>query len=349
MFKIIPEFKELMPDLTLEEYSRLEESIKSEGCREPIIVWDDIIVDGHNRYEICQKYNIPFKVLKKDFQSEEDAKEWIILNQLGRRNSSVYDKSILAINLEDVFKEQKPVGKTRDKIAKLVGVSGKIIDKVKRIEECAAPEIKEKLRQGELTINKAHNYIKRKEIRAEKLKVEPPKGKYRIIYADPPWSYGDKRDGKTTGAEDHYPCMSIDELCAMPIRDLTEKDAVLFLWGTSPLLEDAFKVVSAWGFKYKTSFVWDKVKHNMGHYNSVRHEFLLICTKGSCLPDVTKLHDSVVTIERTKHSSKPEVFRDIIDEIYPHGNRIELFARESAKEGWDVWGNEPMLLNQETI
>jgi N6-adenosine-specific RNA methylase IME4 len=115
---------------------------------------------------------------------------------------------------------------------------------------------------------------------------------------------------------------------------------VLFLWTTSPFLEDSFKIINSWGFKYKSSFVWDKVMHNMGHYNSVRHEFLLIATKGSCTPDEKKLFDSVQSIEKTrKHSEKPEKFREIIDTLYVYGNRIELFARKKH-DHWDVYGNE---------
>lgn len=180
----------------------------------------------------------------------------------------------------------------------------------------------------------------RRQLRKEAVKETPPlEGKYRVIYADPPWKYGDERDGSTTGATDHYPTMSIEELCDLPVKDIAEDNAVLFLWVTSPLLKDCFRVINAWGFKYKSSFVWDKVKHNMGHYNSVRHEFLLICTRGSCTPDVSTLFDSVQTIERTEHSRKPEEFREIIDTLYPYGKRIELFARRPA-EGWEVWGNE---------
>ena len=161
--------------------------------------------------------------------------------------------------------------------------------------------------------------------------------KYRVIYADPPWSYNDKQNIEMLGgAEKHYLTMPLDEICKLPVP--AEDNAVLFIWVTSPMLEDSFKVINAWGFKYKTSFVWDKVAHNMGHYNSVRHEFLLICTRGSCTPDVAKLFDSVVSIERTEHSRKPKEFRDMIDTLYPIGNRLEMFARE-APEGWDVWGN----------
>ena len=114
----------------------------------------------------------------------------------------------------------------------------------------------------------------------------------------------------------------------------------LFLWVTSPFLKKCFEVIEAWGFEYKTNFVWYKVKHNFGYYNSVRHEHLFICTKGSCTPDNDKLINSVQTIERSKkHSEKPEKFREIIDTLYPNGKRIELFARNKAK-GWDSWGNE---------
>ncbi len=167
----------------------------------------------------------------------------------------------------------------------------------------------------------------------------PMAGKYRVIYADPPWRYGDKLVDGYGPAEFHYPTMSIDDLSALPVWEIVEDDAVLFLWVTSPLLEESFQVVKAWGFQYKSSFVWDKIKHNLGHYNSVRHEFLFVCVRGSCQPDVMKLFDSVQTIERTEHSAKPEEFRNIIDTIYPNGKRIELFARKRVPN-WEVWGNE---------
>ena len=164
--------------------------------------------------------------------------------------------------------------------------------------------------------------------------------KYKVIYADPPWSYGDKQNTKLRGgAIKHYPTMSTKDISSLKVKEITEDNAVLFLWVTSPLLPDAFEVIKGWGFKYKTSFVWDKIKHNMGHYNSVRHEFLLIATKGSCTPEYKRLFDSVVDVERTIHSRKPLIFREYIEILYPSGKRIELFAREKIKD-WDSWGNE---------
>ena len=193
----------------------------------------------------------------------------------------------------------------------------------------------DEVKQGKKSLTQ----VRREQKQTEVKQTEWPTGKYRIIYADPPWSYGNTMPDDFREQRDHYAVMSLDDICELPVKGLTTDDAVLFLWATSPILEECFEVINAWGFKYKASFIWDKVKHNMGHYNSVRHEFLLISVKGSCPPDVQKLFDSVQTIERTEHSSKPSEFRQIINTLYPYGTRIELFAREKH-EGWDTYGNE---------
>ena len=183
---------------------------------------------------------------------------------------------------------------------------------------------------------------------AEGVTPEPTE-KYRIVYADPPWSYDDTtlvphRRGLPAGdAREHYPTMELAAICALPVKEWVEDNAVLFLWTTSPMLEEALQVVHAWGFEYKSSFVWDKIKHNMGHYNSVRHELLLICTRGSCEPDKQQLFDSVQSIERSdKHSQKPVEFYDIIETLYTHGRKLEIFPR-TARDGWDVYGHLPSL------
>jgi len=200
-------------------------------------------------------------------------------------------------------------------------------------------QTREAIAQRETTFSKV-----RREQTAEKIRkaVTLPDAKYRVLYADPPWRYGDTAgDGgvQAHGVAEVYPTMSVAELCALPVLPIVEDHAVLFLWVTSPMLFECAPVIKAWGFTYKASFVWDKVKHNMGHYNSVRHEFLLVCTRGSCTPDVVQLHDSVQSIERTTHSTKPEEFRQIIETLYPHGKRLELFARRLV-DGWDAYGNQ---------
>lgn len=196
--------------------------------------------------------------------------------------------------------------------------------------------------ENKLSVRDLRNEIKKEKRNDEaRHQSELPKQKFQVIYADPPWSYNDKCDSgaiQSGGVDKHYPTMSINEICELPISDLAEDDSVLFLWTTSPLLEDSFLVINAWGFNYKASFIWDKIKHNMGHYNSVRHEFLLIATRGSCTPDNMKLFDSVQSIERTEHSKKPHEFYEIIETLYS-GSKIELFAR-NIRDGWSSWGNE---------
>ena len=182
----------------------------------------------------------------------------------------------------------------------------------------------------------------RREARLAEVQVAAklPDAKFRVIYADPPWKYGDQLTEDYGAADHHYALMDLSAICGMAVPAMCEPDAVLFLWVTAPLLPDGLVVMSAWGFTYKTHFVWDKVKHNFGHYSSVRHELLLVGTRGSCVPDTSKLLDSVQSIERTKHSAKPEQFRSAIDALYPYGKRVELFCRGTPGPNWQAWGQE---------
>jgi ParB-like chromosome segregation protein Spo0J len=104
--QINEKFKNLIPNLSKEEYKGLEESIKKEGCRDKILTWNGYIIDGHNRYEICSKQGIEFKTTEKQFNSENEVKEWIIINQLSRRNLTDIDKFELAQKLEPLIKEK---------------------------------------------------------------------------------------------------------------------------------------------------------------------------------------------------------------------------------------------------
>ena len=235
--------------------------------------------------------------------------------------------------------------KTRTIRAKAAGTNARYMEAADKLVERAEtePAIAAKVsavEKGQKTLSQVIREVKHEECKANNAPL--PNGKYRIFYADPPWNYGNSGSGldQYGPAERHYPAMTIAELCAMDIKGIAGDDAVLFLWVTSPLLDECWPIIKAWGFNYKTSFVWDKVKHNFGHYNSVRHELLLVCTRGSCTPDAKELIDSVVEVERSKaHSGKPERFREIIDQLYPHGKRIELFARKNTK-GWEAYGNE---------
>ena len=169
--------------------------------------------------------------------------------------------------------------------------------------------------------------------------------KYKIIYADPPWSYSDKMTGHGQGAETHYKTMNNKDISNLPIGTLADKDCVLFLWATSPLLPEAFETIKAWGFKYKTvAFCWNKqTKHgkwvsNMGRWTMGNVEVCLLAVKGKPKRIVKNIKQLVIA-ERKKHSQKPLEVSDRIVELMGDLPRIELFAREKS-EGWDVWGNE---------
>lgn len=359
-FKVSKRFKQYIPPLADEEFRLLEASILSEGCRDPLVTWNGTIIDGHNRYAICQKHGIECHAVEMEFANAEEAMDWMDANQLGRRNLTADQRSLLRGRRYN--RTKNPQGGTganqhksrNDKVAPLLntaatlaeqhGVSERTIirdgKKAEAIEQLAKtkPESAQAVVDGKKKFNEVAREIK---LESVKESAKLPDAKYRVIYADPPWKYGDQLTEAYGAVKYHYPAMTIKEMCAMPVSELTEPDAVLFIWVTSPLLEECFPIIKAWGFKYKTSFVWDKVKHNMGHYNSVRHELLLICTKGSCMPDAKELIDSVQSIERTKkHSEKPEEFRTIIDSLYLHGKKLELFRRGDAPEGWRIWGNE---------
>jgi len=162
-----------------------------------------------------------------------------------------------------------------------------------------------------------------------------PKGKYNVIYADPPWRY-EHAISKSRAIESHYPTMNLEDICGLKIP--SDKNAVLFLWTTSPLLQKSFKVVNAWGFDYRTSMVWVKDKVGMGYYVRGQHEFLLINTKGETrVPSTANRRDSVFFAPVTGHSEKPEIVYSMIESMYPESKFLELFAR-NKREGWALWG-----------
>jgi len=172
--------------------------------------------------------------------------------------------------------------------------------------------------------------------------------KYKIINADPPWRYNDRRNKHTRfcgGAMVHYPVMDYKQIASLAVKDITDKDCILFLWATFPNLKEALYVIDAWGFDYKTiGFIWiktNKINHKpffgIGHYIKSNSEPCLLAVKGH--PQIVSNYVSSVEISpRREHSRKPEIRNKII-QLCGDLPRIELFAREKT-EGWDVWGNE---------
>ncbi|MCP3848951.1 MAG: hypothetical protein GY694_01745, partial [Gammaproteobacteria bacterium] len=234
-------------------------------------------------------------------------------------------------------------------IAQKSGVSTGTISKVERIQKDAPLEVIESIKSGDISINKAYQDIKKVEKKAERVEKinEISAGNeelntektYPVIYADPPWQYN-HTESANRAIENHYPTMTLDDICNMPVSDLATKDAILFLWTTSPKLEEGIRVLNSWGFDYTTCAVWDKQKKGLGYYFRQNHEILLIGKRGSIpTPEPKDRPDSVISIPRGEHSAKPEIFHEIIENMYPDFSRIELFCRE-PRNGWDAWGNQ---------
>ena len=196
-------------------------------------------------------------------------------------------------------------------------------------------QIVEKLSKKNINVKTAILQITRE----EKPKHTPalPKGVFDVILADPAWSY-DWNISESRSLENHYQTMELEDICNLEIP--SADNAVLFLWATTARLNFAFEVIEAWGFTYKTSMVWVKDKIGMGYYVRNQHEFVLIATKGSIgVPEPRNRPSSVFESPRTRHSEKPTIIHDLIEQMYPGGTYLELFARD-ARENWIVWGNE---------
>ena len=168
--------------------------------------------------------------------------------------------------------------------------------------------------------------------------------KYQAIYADPPWDYQQCR--LSGSAKKHYPTMRIEELCALPVADIADRDCALFLWATFPQLPEALRLIQAWGFVYKTvAFVWLKQNrkaltwfYGLGFWTRSNAEICLLATKGHPKRQSAGIHQLVISpVEQ--HSKKPDEVREKIVALMGDVPRIELFARQQTP-GWDVWGNE---------
>ncbi len=169
-----------------------------------------------------------------------------------------------------------------------------------------------------------------------------PAPKFSIIYADPPWQY---KSGSVRGAVP-YPCLSTKTIAALPITTICERDCLLFLWATYPMLPDALEVMRAWGFVYKTTaFTWVKLNPSgrgfhfgMGNWTRANPEICLLGVKGK--PQrVARNVPNLVIAPRRAHSQKPEEVRRRIVFLCGDVSRVELFARQKTS-GWSAWGNE---------
>lgn len=177
------------------------------------------------------------------------------------------------------------------------------------------------------------------------MKISLPRGKYDILYGDPPWDYrgqlqhAGEKSGDTGGAVRHYETVTTDEMTKWPIQEICAKDCLLFLWATSPHLDQAIDLGKAWGFQWATvAFVWNKLRANPGHYTLSQCELCLVLKRGKIpKPRGSRRVRQLVEEKRGPHSAKPDEVRSRIAEMFPQQKKIELFARKQVP-GWDAWG-----------
>jgi N6-adenosine-specific RNA methylase IME4 len=366
ILSIDPEFAKWIPPLTEEEYKALELSILEEGCRDAIIVWNGVIVDGHNRYNICTNAGIPFQTKEITFQSREEAQDWIDKNQLARRNLTPDQMRILRGRRYNREKQQGvrtdlTSGKnyqkstSAEKIAQECGVSEKTIrndaEFVKSLESFAEehPDQAEAIFTGKgksgkdfKTAKAALNDWKKEKKEKEKQQaiasisaVKEPNGKYYVIVIDPPWQYSKRAEDPTHRGRCGYPTMSIEEISKVEIP--AEEDAILWLWTTNAFMHEAYHILDAWGFTPKTILTWVKDKMGVGDWLRGRSEHCILAVKGKPLINLTN-QTTVLNAPMREHSRKPDEFYSMVEQLCP-GKKIDMFSRE-PREGWDQWGCE---------
>ncbi|MBA7663814.1 hypothetical protein ES703_71862 [subsurface metagenome] len=352
-----PEYKALWGDLPKSEYEALKASIREDGLLEKIVVNPSLeILDGHQRCRVLQDLEIEvtqehYEI--RDYGSREEELLYIIRSQINRRHATPYHRIENALPLLDLMRAKAvairtsnlpgqpngkifPLGRVREQIAELVGLSDRTVEKALYIVKHGdvIPGLKETLRRGvKPSIDNAHMRVR------ELIEPRPtpvlPEGIYNVIYADPPWIYSVKLRG---APDDHYPTMKTEEICDLevPVAD----DAILFLWATNPKLEDALAVIKAWGFEYKTNRVWVKDIWGIGYYLRGQHELLLFATRGKMRPPPMNVRfSSVLHAPRRQHSQKPDEVYDMIEAMYPEHDYLELFSR-NEREGWEMWGHK---------
>lgn len=374
-----------------DDYQSLKASLLRNGQLEPILIFEDRIIDGRHRFSACNELGIK-PVFKQFGGNYEEAKSMAFSVNINRRHLTMGQKALVAAKLtmpspgecKNGSRAGIPAALTQVEAASLFGISRDTVQRGCTLLRDADPALIEEVRSGSCGLHAAIESLKSnkgvrtvlslEERRALRLAAEVkskinadsrtkrlntqsvisqknlalPKAKYAVVLADPPWNYGmsNERSGNGHIPQNHYPCMTTDDICAMPVADLLANNAMLYMWCPASLLPDGLRVMQSWGFdEFVTSWVWHKTGGKLtcaGGTALARHELVLIGKKRSGLSTAgTAVRESSVFEGAvTLHSEKPTVVHKRIEKLYPGViNRIELFAR-TPRVGWHVFGNQ---------
>ena len=363
-------------------FDDLVADIREHGVREPVWLYEDQILDGRNRWRAaevagvdCQtrvyagdepvQFVLSLNLHRRHLSESQRAMVGAKLANLGhgQRPDRSIDLSTTQPQAAEMLNVSVPsIKRARDVIA---GGSPELVHAVESgsVSVSAAADVAtlpkqeqaEIVARGEREILQAAKLIragKAEERRSERMEkiAEISKGnaplgaseRYPVIYVDPPWRY-EHAESESRAIENQYPTMSLDEIKEMEIGAIAFNDCILFMWATSPKLAEAFEVLQAWGFSYRTCAVWDKQKIGMGYYFRQQHELLLVAVRGNPpTPSPADRPSSVFSYPRGQHSAKPHEVYELIEAMYPTLPKLEMFCR-SPRTGWGVWGNQSIV------
>lgn len=348
----------LVPSMCAAETGALRVDVARRGIVTPLaITKDGVVLDGRHRLQIALELeleSVPARLVAPDDEvdfmlsaalqrrqltpSQRAALVLILTDYLARKAAAVARKNInLRKGDVDVARVPHRHGRTRDHAANLAGVSPRLVQNAIRVQQ-SDPDLFEQVTTGQLPLRQAVQRLTR-QARFSRIGPSPalPTNLFDLIYADPPWRMGSQ--GSSGSPEQHYPTMPTAEIAALTIP--ASDHAVLLMWAVTSLMPDALQVIEAWGFTYKSGFVWVKPSIGPGNYVRNRHELLLIATRGNYPTPLPKHRpDSVVEAARGRHSEKPKCFYKLLEQMWPNATRLELFARGKPRPGWTAWGNE---------
>lgn len=330
---------------------------------------------GQMRYEAVKHFQgKPILARVHKFKHSREKREWQLAENLHRRDLTAMQRAEAYKELYDSMRAEYG-GEVKDKnivftIAKrqeeLTGEkpAERTVEKYIQVARELPEDVKKSVTGDAFGIRHAEQLLRLKDVPdkqlelAEKFAEKPmtvhllkrkvtkilsspppplPIGEFNVIYADPPWEYEFSLTGRGD-SQTQYVVMATQEISSLEIP--SAKDAVLFLWATNPKLEEAFQVLKAWGFEYRTNIVWVKDKFGTGYYVRGQHELLLIGKKGNMpIPAEENRPPSVLMAPRKEHSEKPQEVYGIIEKMFPNCKYLELFAR-GKRLGWECWGNE---------